>query len=89
MESDDFEEITGSKTSILKSPKKFIIGDAGTYGFSCPDLGNLEEIKACSENHYLTIVGKVLSVESPDMIKVNINKNLSLQIVLPPDGVKC
>ena len=61
-ENDNFEVMAGSKTAILKSPKKFKIGDVATTALSCPDLVTLEEIKYCSVNQYLNIVGKILSV---------------------------
>ena len=69
-ENNDYEIIAGSKSSILKSPKKFKIGDAHTSGLNCADLGTLEEMKDCSENQYVTIVGKVVSIESPEVVKV-------------------
>lgn len=70
----DFEILANHKTEIMSSPKKFKISDEAiekqvAVGFSCSDLGTIEELRDLKEFQRVNIIGKVQSISAPEEIK--------------------
>ena len=68
---DELEILVNTKSSVMKSPKKFKISedDIGVLQLSqCPVLGTLEEVKDIAENQHITINGKIISLSASEQV---------------------
>ena len=71
LQTDNFEILMNSKSSVVKSPKKFKVEEQDVVSPShCSELGTLEEIKDLSEHQQVTVSGKIQSVCAPDKITI-------------------
>ena len=64
---DELEILFNTKSSLIRSPKKFKITEDEAEGLKllpCPVVGTLKEIKDVAEHQQLTIIGKILSTST-------------------------
>ena len=77
---DDFELHVNSKSSILRSPKKFKVSDDSCEEECCPELKTLEDLKNLAEHQQVTFTGKVLSVSAvEELVKKDSGKQFHKQ----------
>ena len=73
-QSDELEVVVGSRTSITKSSKKFVINEElnascnNNYSAAVPDVATLAEVAGMSVNQQINVRGKVISVDAPEKL---------------------
>ena len=67
------EVVVGSRTSVTKSLKKFVINEelnasCNNYSAAVPDEATLAEVAGMSVNQQIDVRGKVISVDAPEKL---------------------
>ena len=68
---DDFEVLAGSRSTVVKSSKRFKVDkESNTSIYSSQDVHSLENFKDLSENQHVNITGKVQSISQAEQVTV-------------------
>ena len=64
---DDFEVLAGSRSTVVKSSKRFKVDEeSNTSIYSSQDVHSLEDFKDLSKNQHVNITGKVQSISQAE-----------------------